>query len=50
MIPLTCTALGEFAPEVIVPAHCTGWRAVHRLAQLYPEAFIQNAVGTRFEL
>lgn len=50
VIPLTCAALGEFAPEVIVPAHCTGWRAVHLLAQLYPDAFIQNAVGTRFDL
>ena len=48
LIPLTCAALGEFAPQVIVPAHCTGWRAVHLLAQLYPDAFIQNAVGTRF--
>lgn len=50
VIPLTCAALGEFAPQVIVPAHCTGWRAVHLLAQLYPEAFIPNAVGTRFDL
>jgi 7,8-dihydropterin-6-yl-methyl-4-(beta-D-ribofuranosyl)aminobenzene 5'-phosphate synthase len=29
-----------------VPAHCTGWKAVHVLAQAMPEAFVQPAVGT----
>jgi 7,8-dihydropterin-6-yl-methyl-4-(beta-D-ribofuranosyl)aminobenzene 5'-phosphate synthase len=32
-----------------VPAHCTGWRATHALAARFPEALIQNSVGTRFE-
>ncbi len=50
IIPATCEALAGLAPEVIVPAHCTGWRAVHALAASFPEAFIQNSVGTRFEL
>jgi 7,8-dihydropterin-6-yl-methyl-4-(beta-D-ribofuranosyl)aminobenzene 5'-phosphate synthase len=50
IIPSTCEALAELAPEVIVPAHCTGWRAVHTLASSFPDAFIQNSVGTRFEL
>src|SRR5690348_9194460 len=30
----------------LLPAHCTGWRAVHRLARALPEAFVQPAVGT----
>ena len=30
----------------VVPAHCTGWKAVHVLAQAMPEAFVQPAVGT----
>jgi 7,8-dihydropterin-6-yl-methyl-4-(beta-D-ribofuranosyl)aminobenzene 5'-phosphate synthase len=50
IIPDTCNALAELAPEVIVPAHCTGWRAVHALAARFPEAFIQNSIGTRYEL
>jgi 7,8-dihydropterin-6-yl-methyl-4-(beta-D-ribofuranosyl)aminobenzene 5'-phosphate synthase len=33
-----------------VPAHCTGWRAQHRLASALPEAFVPNAVGTSFVL
>ncbi len=50
IIPDTCEALAELAPEVIVPAHCTGWRATHLLAATFPDAFIQNSVGTRYEL
>jgi 7,8-dihydropterin-6-yl-methyl-4-(beta-D-ribofuranosyl)aminobenzene 5'-phosphate synthase len=50
IIPDTCKALAELAPEVIVPAHCTGWRAVHALAARFPDAFIQNSIGTRYEL
>jgi 7,8-dihydropterin-6-yl-methyl-4-(beta-D-ribofuranosyl)aminobenzene 5'-phosphate synthase len=50
IIPNTCEALAELAPEVIVPAHCTGWRATHALAARFPDVFIQNSVGTRFEL
>jgi 7,8-dihydropterin-6-yl-methyl-4-(beta-D-ribofuranosyl)aminobenzene 5'-phosphate synthase len=30
----------------VVPAHCTGWKAVHLLAQAMPGAFVQPAVGT----
>jgi len=45
----TCDALAGFSPDHLVPAHCTGWRATHALAARFPEAFIQNSVGTRFE-
>jgi 7,8-dihydropterin-6-yl-methyl-4-(beta-D-ribofuranosyl)aminobenzene 5'-phosphate synthase len=30
----------------VVPAHCSGWRAVHLFARTMPDAFIQPAVGT----
>src|SRR5690348_5272326 len=30
----------------LLPAHCTGWRAVHRFARAMPDAFVQPAVGT----
>jgi 7,8-dihydropterin-6-yl-methyl-4-(beta-D-ribofuranosyl)aminobenzene 5'-phosphate synthase len=48
IIAPTCDALAEFSPDVLVPAHCTGWRATHALAARFPDAFIQNSVGTRF--
>ena len=50
VIPPIVRALAEMAPAVIVPAHCTGWRATHALAAALPESFVQNSVGTRFEL
>ncbi len=46
----TVDALGALAPDVVVPAHCTGWRAMHELANRLPAAFVPNAVGTRVEL
>ncbi|MGB8412145.1 MAG: MBL fold metallo-hydrolase [Candidatus Binatus sp.] len=48
LIEPTINALREFAPDIIVPAHCTGWRATHAIAHEFPEAFVQNSVGTRF--
>ncbi|HET9078230.1 MAG TPA: MBL fold metallo-hydrolase [Acidimicrobiales bacterium] len=50
IIEPTATALTELNPEVLVPAHCTGWRAQHRLAAALPHAFVPNAVGTTFTI
>ena len=50
IIPATCEALKELAPEVVVPTHCVGLRATQALASTFPDAFIQNSVGTRYEL
>jgi 7,8-dihydropterin-6-yl-methyl-4-(beta-D-ribofuranosyl)aminobenzene 5'-phosphate synthase len=49
IVGVTCDALAEVAPDVLVPAHCTGLRAVRAIADRLPNAFIQNSVGTRFE-
>src|ERR1022692_917113 len=46
----TCDAMAELRPQVLVPAHCTGWRAVHAMAARFPDAFIQNSVGTTYLL
>jgi 7,8-dihydropterin-6-yl-methyl-4-(beta-D-ribofuranosyl)aminobenzene 5'-phosphate synthase len=43
-------ALAELEPALLVPAHCTGWKAVHRFAARFPDAFIQPAVGATIEL
>jgi 7,8-dihydropterin-6-yl-methyl-4-(beta-D-ribofuranosyl)aminobenzene 5'-phosphate synthase len=42
-------ALAELSPQVVVPAHCTGWQATHAVAARLPEAFVANYVGTRLE-
>jgi 7,8-dihydropterin-6-yl-methyl-4-(beta-D-ribofuranosyl)aminobenzene 5'-phosphate synthase len=46
----TVTALTQLAPDVIVPAHCTGWKATHAIARTLPGAFIQNSIGTTIRL
>jgi len=50
IITPTVAALKEMSPELIVPAHCTGWKAVHAMARELPQAFVQNSVGTKFVL
>jgi 7,8-dihydropterin-6-yl-methyl-4-(beta-D-ribofuranosyl)aminobenzene 5'-phosphate synthase len=50
LIDQTSELLAAFEPQVIVPTHCTGFRAIHQLATCLPNAFIQSSVGTRFEL
>jgi 7,8-dihydropterin-6-yl-methyl-4-(beta-D-ribofuranosyl)aminobenzene 5'-phosphate synthase len=50
VIEPTVAALTEFAPELIVPGHCTGWRAQHTLAAMLPAAWVQSSVGTSYTL
>jgi len=41
IIEPTVAAFAELAP-----AHCTGWKAVHRIASQFPDAFVLPTVGT----
>jgi len=50
LIPEVCSELADMQPSVVVPAHCTGWRAQHALARVLGTAFIPNSVGSRYEL
>jgi 7,8-dihydropterin-6-yl-methyl-4-(beta-D-ribofuranosyl)aminobenzene 5'-phosphate synthase len=47
IIPRTIAELIAIGPDIIVPGHCTGWRATHELARQLPNAYIQTSVGTR---
>ncbi|MGZ3624401.1 MAG: MBL fold metallo-hydrolase [Ktedonobacteraceae bacterium] len=47
IIPRTITELITIGPDIIVPGHCTGWRATHELARQLPGAYVQTSVGTR---
>ena len=48
IIPDTIDALVALSPDVIVPGHCTGWRATHQVAQALPGAYAASNVGTTF--
>lgn len=50
LIDDTVDALAALAPDVLVPSHCTGWRATHAIARRLPGAYLQNSVGTTFRL
>lgn len=46
VIPQTVEDLKTFGLEVLVPGHCTGWRAVHRLVEVLGEdRVVPSAVG-----
>ena len=50
VIPPTVAALTELDPELVMPGHCTGWRAQHTLAAALPEAWIPSGSGTAVRL
>jgi len=46
IIPETVEELKKIRPDVIVPGHCTGWRAAHQISRALPQAYVQTSVGT----
>jgi 7,8-dihydropterin-6-yl-methyl-4-(beta-D-ribofuranosyl)aminobenzene 5'-phosphate synthase len=50
LIPRVLDDLHAMNPQVLVPAHCTGWRAQHAMSRRFGEAFVPNTVGSRFLL
>jgi len=48
LIPDSVEALGQFDIRYIICAHCTGWRALHALADAYGDRISQSAVGTTY--
>lgn len=50
IIGRTVDALTEMNPDLLVPGHCTGWRAQHALAAALPGAWIAGSSGSSFRL
>jgi 7,8-dihydropterin-6-yl-methyl-4-(beta-D-ribofuranosyl)aminobenzene 5'-phosphate synthase len=50
MIAPTVAALGALAPALLVPGHCTGWRAQHAMAAALPESWVPSSSGTSYRL
>lgn len=49
IIPDTIRDFAAFGLKRIVPCHCTGWRALHALAQVYSDdVLVPAAVGRQF--
>jgi 7,8-dihydropterin-6-yl-methyl-4-(beta-D-ribofuranosyl)aminobenzene 5'-phosphate synthase len=47
-IEQTIDEIERLDPEMIVPTHCTGFRAISRFAERMPKAFVLGAVGTTY--
>jgi 7,8-dihydropterin-6-yl-methyl-4-(beta-D-ribofuranosyl)aminobenzene 5'-phosphate synthase len=48
IIQKTIADVKAFAPEYIVPTHCTGFQAITAFSKDMPEPFILSTVGTHF--
>ena len=46
IIPRTVAALSAIGPDYVAPGHCTGWAAMHQIANALPDQFVFNCVGT----
>jgi 7,8-dihydropterin-6-yl-methyl-4-(beta-D-ribofuranosyl)aminobenzene 5'-phosphate synthase len=49
-IPATVAELQKIGPKLVVPSHCTGWRALKALSEAFPDGFIFNCVGNSYTL
>ena len=47
-IDKTVTALQAIKPIFVAPMHCTGNRALTKLATSMPDAYVHPSVGTRY--
>ena len=48
LIPQTVEGLRPFQIAHLITGHCTGWRALHALADAYGDSVSQSAVGTTY--
>jgi 7,8-dihydropterin-6-yl-methyl-4-(beta-D-ribofuranosyl)aminobenzene 5'-phosphate synthase len=48
IIPETVAGLKPFDIRHIITGHCTGWRALHALADAYGDRVSQSAIGTSY--
>jgi len=42
----TIRDLKKIGPKVVIPSHCTGWKAINRIQQRMPGRFILASVGS----
>jgi len=44
----TIEEMKKIGPDFVVPMHCTGWKAINQFAEVMPEQFLLNTVGTTY--
>ncbi|MDP6704982.1 MAG: MBL fold metallo-hydrolase [Alphaproteobacteria bacterium] len=46
IIDETVAELKAIGPKCVMAGHCTGWKAIHHLANEMPESYVPSSVGT----
>lgn len=46
----TIQELKKFDPHVVMPMHCTGWKAIQRFQKEFSSQFVLNSVGSKMTL
>lgn len=46
----TIEGLKQMEPEVVMPMHCTGWRAIQKFQKEFASNFVLNSVGSKLTL
>lgn len=46
----TIAEFKKLNPQVLIPMHCTGWKAIQRLQEEFPSSFALNSVGSKVTL
>ncbi|MFW9932098.1 MAG: MBL fold metallo-hydrolase [Candidatus Thorarchaeota archaeon] len=46
----TVSDLKLMEPSLLVPCHCTGWRARHEMSVQMKEAYVEGSVGNRYSI
>jgi 7,8-dihydropterin-6-yl-methyl-4-(beta-D-ribofuranosyl)aminobenzene 5'-phosphate synthase len=44
----TIKELQKINPTLLVPSHCTGWKAMCAIAKTFPDSFVSNSVGNLY--
>jgi len=50
IIEQTLGELKKIRPQFLSPMHCTGWKAIQKMSQEFPDEFILNSVGSMITL
>lgn len=50
IIPNTVADLEKFGLELLAPGHCTGWRAISAMTEIFGDQLVPSAVGKRYVL
>ena len=49
IIDPTVSEMKKIDPDIVIPLHCTGWKAIHEFEKAMPDKFVLNSVGSTYQ-